>query len=125
MRDRTSITPCGGGARERMTVARERASAVVLLLRQTNMRSADMRATGSSMRYCMAAAIVAIAIAPRAYAAKYSSDTVPASGGEIRITPINHATLMLEYGGKVIGVDPTGQGDYTDLPKPDVILITD
>ena len=54
-------------------------------------------------------------------------DTVPTSKGDLRITPINHASLMLEFGGKVIHVDPVGgQGaDYTGLPQADLILITD
>jgi L-ascorbate metabolism protein UlaG (beta-lactamase superfamily) len=32
---------------------------------------------------------------------------------------------MLEFGGKVIHIDPWGQGDYTGLPRADVIFITD
>lgn len=52
-------------------------------------------------------------------------DTVATSQGPIKITPIKHASVMLEFGGKVIHVDPWSQGDYTGLPKADVILITD
>lgn len=52
-------------------------------------------------------------------------DTVATSQGPIRITPIKHASVMLEFDGKVIHVDPWSQGDYTGLPKADVILITD
>ena len=51
--------------------------------------------------------------------------TVPTSSGDIRITPVTHGSLMLEFGGKVIHVDPWGRGDYSGLPKADVILITD
>ncbi len=51
--------------------------------------------------------------------------TLPASSGDIRVTPIRHASLMLEYGGKVIHVDPWSQGNYSGLPPADLILITD
>ncbi|MBI1956225.1 MAG: MBL fold metallo-hydrolase [Acidobacteria bacterium] len=54
------------------------------------------------------------------------TDTIATSGGDLRITPIQHASLMLEFGGKVIHVDPVGQGaDYSGLPPADLILITD
>ncbi len=66
-----------------------------------------------------------ISFPPQAQSASYSSDAIPTLSGELRVTPINHATLMLQFGGKVIGVDPTGQGDYSGLPKADLILITD
>ncbi|HKQ99170.1 MAG TPA: hypothetical protein VJT09_00775, partial [Pyrinomonadaceae bacterium] len=39
--------------------------------------------------------------------------------GDVTITPIMHASLQLEYGGKVIQVDPTGQGDYTKAKQAD------
>jgi L-ascorbate metabolism protein UlaG (beta-lactamase superfamily) len=45
--------------------------------------------------------------------------------GKIVITPIHHASLMIEAGGKVIHVDPSSAGNYDGLPKADVILITD
>lgn len=44
---------------------------------------------------------------------------------DIQITPIRHASLMLEAGGKVIHVDPWSQGNYENLPPADLILITD
>jgi L-ascorbate metabolism protein UlaG (beta-lactamase superfamily) len=45
--------------------------------------------------------------------------------GDIRITPITHASLQIEYGGKVIHVDPTSPGDYSAAKQADLILITD
>jgi L-ascorbate metabolism protein UlaG (beta-lactamase superfamily) len=54
-----------------------------------------------------------------------AADTIPASGGNITIQPINHATLELTYGGKVIDVDPVAQASFTGLAAPDIILITD
>ncbi len=60
-----------------------------------------------------------------ALAAAARPDTVPAAGGAITITPINHATVEVSHAGKVILVDPVAQGTYTGLPAPDVILVTD
>jgi L-ascorbate metabolism protein UlaG (beta-lactamase superfamily) len=69
--------------------------------------------------------VVAFGLSSQGRSASYSSDAIPTLGGEIRITPMNHATFMLQYGGKVIVVDPTSQADYTAIPKPDLILVTD
>jgi len=49
-------------------------------------------------------------------------DTIPARGGVIRITPIIHASIQIEYRGKVILVDPISAGSYRK--KADLILIT-
>jgi L-ascorbate metabolism protein UlaG (beta-lactamase superfamily) len=57
--------------------------------------------------------------------AAVTPDTLSTSKGKLKITPIKHASVMLEFGGKVIHIDPWSQGDYTGLPKADVILITD
>lgn len=54
-----------------------------------------------------------------------ASDVIQTPRGDLRITPINHASLMLEFDGKVIHVDPVSAGDYTGLPPADLILITD
>jgi L-ascorbate metabolism protein UlaG (beta-lactamase superfamily) len=53
------------------------------------------------------------------------SDRIPATGGNITIQPIYHATLQIVHRGQVIDVDPVAQGDYTGLSAPDIILITD
>jgi len=45
--------------------------------------------------------------------------------GLVKITPIRHASMMIEAGGKVIHVDPWSQGNFDGLPKADLILITD
>ncbi|AUC81277.1 MBL fold metallo-hydrolase [Lacinutrix sp. Bg11-31] len=45
---------------------------------------------------------------------------------ELKITPIEHATMVLEYNGKTIYVDPTGGKEaFEGFPKADYILITD
>ena len=46
------------------------------------------------------------------------------SGGTLQITPIQHASLLVKAGGKVLYVDPA-QGTYDGLPAADYILITD
>jgi L-ascorbate metabolism protein UlaG (beta-lactamase superfamily) len=53
------------------------------------------------------------------------TDVEKTSAGDLQITPINHASLLLQLGGEAIFVDPVGQGDYAGLPKADLILITD
>ena len=38
--------------------------------------------------------------------------------------PLYHGSVMLEFGGNVIHVDPWSQGDYTGIPQADLIVIT-
>lgn len=53
------------------------------------------------------------------------ADTVATSEGELVIHPVDHASLVLEWGGKVLYVDPVGgAGFYANLPPPSAILIT-
>jgi L-ascorbate metabolism protein UlaG (beta-lactamase superfamily) len=70
-------------------------------------------------------AIALAAVATLASAQARASDTIPANGGNITITPINHATLQIAHASHVIDVDPVAQGNYTNLAAPDIILITD
>ncbi|MBI4465367.1 MAG: MBL fold metallo-hydrolase [Acidobacteria bacterium] len=58
-------------------------------------------------------------------ASSLETDVIQTSSGELKITPIGHASLMLEFGGKVIHVDPVGAAVYFRLPKADLILLTD
>src|SRR3990167_6355635 len=55
------------------------------------------------------------------------SDTIATSKGDLKITPIAHASFQLQWDGKIIYIDPSGQvgGDYSALPKGDLILVTD
>ena len=46
------------------------------------------------------------------------------SSGALQLTPIQHASLMIRAGGKVLYIDPA-QGKYDGLPQADYILITD
>ena len=42
----------------------------------------------------------------------------------VHVTPIYHASVQLEYAGKVIQVDPSSKGDYSGALPADLILIT-
>jgi L-ascorbate metabolism protein UlaG (beta-lactamase superfamily) len=58
-------------------------------------------------------------------AADFERDTLPTTQGDLVITFIGHGTLMLEWGGKTIHIDPVGNlADYSLLPKADLILVT-
>jgi L-ascorbate metabolism protein UlaG (beta-lactamase superfamily) len=52
------------------------------------------------------------------------ADDFSTSAGTLKITPIQHASFMIEAGGKAIYIDPA-QGSYDGRPKADLILITD
>ena len=49
----------------------------------------------------------------------------PTSAGPVKITPLNHASTLIEAGGKTIYLDPAKPVKFTGLPKADLILITD
>ena len=67
---------------------------------------------------------LAFSIVTHAYGA-FETDSIKTSQGDLKITFIGHGTLMFEFGGKVIHVDPWGKlADYSKLPKADLILIT-
>ena len=51
--------------------------------------------------------------------------TFETTAGPVKITPLYHASLVIEAGGKVIYVDPWERANYTGLPPADLILITD
>ncbi len=54
-----------------------------------------------------------------------ASDKIKSSAGDIEITFIGHATLMISFNGYVIHIDPvSGMGNYSSLPKADLILVT-
>lgn len=56
---------------------------------------------------------------------QFETDTLATSRGELKITFIGHGTLMFQFDGKVIHVDPVGRyADYSRLPKADLILVT-
>jgi L-ascorbate metabolism protein UlaG (beta-lactamase superfamily) len=52
-------------------------------------------------------------------------DTIKTAAGDLKITCIGHGTVMFEFGGKVVHVDPYSKvADYSKLPKADIIAVT-
>ncbi len=72
----------------------------------------------------LAAILLASPAHIRANTVNHQADVIQTSRGELRITPIYHGSVMLEFGGKVIHVDPWSQGDFTGFPPADLIVIT-
>ena len=55
----------------------------------------------------------------------FESDILNTAAGDLKITFIGHGTLMFNFGGKVIHIDPVGRyADYSKLPKADIIFVT-
>ncbi len=60
-----------------------------------------------------------------ANAQTFEKDNFETSKGELTITFIGHATLMMQFNGKTIHIDPVwNYADYNKLPKADLILVT-
>lgn len=71
------------------------------------------------------ASLATMGLAQADAAAPYQTDVIPTSKGELKITCIGHGTLMFQFGGAVIHVDPVGRyADYSQMPKADLILVT-
>jgi L-ascorbate metabolism protein UlaG (beta-lactamase superfamily) len=52
-------------------------------------------------------------------------DMIMAGSSDITVHPVNHASVAISGGGKVIYADPVGDPSmYDGLPKPDLILVT-
>jgi hypothetical protein len=45
-----------------------------------------------------------------------SGDTIPSDGSPIQVTPVMRSSVQIEYGGKVIQVDPVGKYDNVEIP---------
>lgn len=57
---------------------------------------------------------------------KPALDTIQTTAGELKVIPINHATLALSWNGKTILVDPVGgKSRFGNLQTPGLILLTD
>ena len=64
---------------------------------------------------------VLLAIMPAAA----QTQTFDTSAGPVKITPLYHASTLIEAGGKTIYLDPAKPAKLSGLPKADLILITD
>jgi L-ascorbate metabolism protein UlaG (beta-lactamase superfamily) len=55
-----------------------------------------------------------------------AQDLIKTESGDLKVTPILHGTLVLEFGGKTIYIDPYGGAEVFQGQKaPDVVIITD
>jgi L-ascorbate metabolism protein UlaG (beta-lactamase superfamily) len=63
---------------------------------------------------------------PKVVSQDYEKDVIPTSSGDLEITFIKHATLMMRYNDIVIHIDPVSMfgTDYSKMPKADLILLT-
>jgi L-ascorbate metabolism protein UlaG (beta-lactamase superfamily) len=53
------------------------------------------------------------------------TDQIPAEKGDITVTPIFHGTVVFQWDGKTVYVDPYGGAErFENLPAPDLVLIT-
>jgi L-ascorbate metabolism protein UlaG (beta-lactamase superfamily) len=77
---------------------------------------AKVRCTDAPVRGCAAALVLAIAVVPLVGLDRY---------GDIEITTFIHSSVQLEYGGKVIQIDPWSLADLSRAKPADLILITD
>jgi L-ascorbate metabolism protein UlaG (beta-lactamase superfamily) len=55
----------------------------------------------------------------------FETDLLPTSAGDLSITFLGHASLLMVFSGKTIFIDPFGKmADYFRLPKADIIIST-
>jgi len=74
--------------------------------------------------YVLLVAALSLPVQRGLSASNRETDVVQTSVGDLRLMPIYHGSVMLEFGGKVIYVDPYSKGDFTGLPGADLIVIT-
>jgi L-ascorbate metabolism protein UlaG (beta-lactamase superfamily) len=57
--------------------------------------------------------------------AQGTRSVIPATGGNITITPIKHASFQIEYNNRVIQVDPVSANNNAQAAMADIVLVTD
>lgn len=56
---------------------------------------------------------------------QYESDLISTSAGDLKITFLGHGSLLFQFNGKNIYIDPFSRvADYAQLPQADMILLT-
>ena len=83
---------------------------------------------GSNMRkilIAVSAFLLCSSIMTTIASAGDSTQTFSTSAGPVKITPLYHASTLIEAGGKVIYLDPAKPAKLDGLPKADLILVTD
>ncbi len=70
--------------------------------------------------------IAAVLSSARAAEKQLTGDRIPTEQGELVLHPVQHATFVMQWNGKVIYVDPVGgAAAFAALPRPDLVLLTD
>ncbi len=77
------------------------------------------------MKIFLAVTICAVCAVSGQAQSQRLAQTFTTSTSPVKITPIYHASALIEAGGKVIYVDPARLLDFTGLPPADLILISD
>jgi L-ascorbate metabolism protein UlaG (beta-lactamase superfamily) len=75
------------------------------------------------MKLILMLAYAFVAVSSLAHAVA-NPQTFKTSSGEVRITPLYHASTLIEAGGKTIYLDPAKPAKIAGAPKADLILIT-
>jgi L-ascorbate metabolism protein UlaG (beta-lactamase superfamily) len=76
-------------------------------------------------RYALILAFLVAGLTAAAAHPRFEKDVIPTSKGNLEITFLGHASLMMAFDGLSIEVDPFGEvADYAALPKADLVLIT-
>jgi L-ascorbate metabolism protein UlaG (beta-lactamase superfamily) len=79
----------------------------------------------TKMALLLASGVLCCLFARALAASDFEQDVFSTSLGELKIIFVGHGTLMFEFAGKVIHIDPvSGFADYARLPKADLILVT-
>ena len=56
---------------------------------------------------------------------RFERDIIATDAADLEISFVGHGTLMFDYNGKIIHVDPVGrETDYDNMPKADLVLVT-
>ena len=69
-------------------------------------------------------ALLLVPLWPAAARAVDAVDVEPTRVGNLTIRPLTHASVLLQWRGKVVYADPAGPQDWSSLPKADLIVIT-
>lgn len=73
----------------------------------------------------MSLLLLTMASAPIFAQEKFEKDIIKTTSGDLIITFIGHGTLMFEFNGLIIHIDPVmSEADYAKLPDADIILVT-
>ena len=72
--------------------------------------------------------LVCVVLVGQSFSARAGADVqdrVPATGGDVVITPLIHSSLQIEHAGTVIQVDPWSPAGLSRMKPADLIVITD